>query len=104
MRFILPVYTTLISTPLHWVVFRQLQNCVYAVVSPGPVPYNASTISQLVGTGLCVQNAHVMKLSLFQTKEDHVHEDSITYQVDFIPLPSASISPDALLFHSHPYV
>lgn len=58
-----PVYSTFICIQLHWVVFRHVRKYVYAVLSPGPVPYSAQMMFSLVG--FPARNAPVMKLSLF---------------------------------------
>ncbi len=55
-------WTTPIVIPLHWVVFHPFQFWVYAVVSPGPVPYKAQIMFSSVGEP--ARNVEFMKLLL----------------------------------------
>ena len=71
----LPVETTLICTPLHCVVSRQLRNLVYAVVSPGQVPYSAQMI--LLSVVPVVLIAPVMKLSLSHREAQSISASSV---------------------------
>jgi hypothetical protein len=85
------------------VVSRPLQDFVYAVVSPGPVPYSAQMILSSAGVPL-VRNAPVIKLSLFhraaQSTAASTIIESLKFAQVFHNLSTALIY--TVLIQSHP--
>ena len=79
---------TAIAFPLHCVVSRPLQFCVYAVGSAAQVPKSAQMIFSFVGVP-AVQNPQVMKLSLFHRDAQFINV-SVT---KFHPVLRAQVFP-----------
>ena len=74
------IQVTAIVIPLHCVVSRPFQFSVYAVGSPAPVPNNAQIIFSFVGAPF-VQNAQVIKLSLFHRDAQFNTECTVKFRV-----------------------
>ena len=96
-------------------VSRQLRSLVYAVVSPGPVPYNAQMILSLAGVPF-PRNAPVIKLSLFHrdaqsttaftiiepVKSDHVFRNLSTALIYTVLTPSHPLNARELMVPGQP--